>query len=91
MPRREYKNIVTKVGAKYFLSKALYGAGELGIAFDQIQENNTRFAWSSGLGVEINVFGRSTLDICGKYEAYQSTNPLKFFALKVALNLGLTR
>jgi opacity protein-like surface antigen len=91
MPRPKYKNFTTKVGAKYFLTRALYCAGDLGVAFDQIQEKNTRFAWSSGLGAEINVFGKSVLDIGGQYEAYESTNSLKFFALKIALNLGLTR
>ena len=89
MPKPKYENWVTKVGVKYFLTEQFYVAGDLGAAFDQIQRKTTRFAWSPGLGAELNIFGESALDVALKYEAYQSGNPLRFFALKVALNLGL--
>lgn len=88
-PKRKYEYWVTKVGARYFLTGQLYVAGDLGAAFDQIQRNTTRFAWSAALGAELNVFGESALDIGLKHEAYQPGDRLNFFALKVALNLGL--
>lgn len=88
-PARKYENFVPKVGARYFLNERVYVAGEVGAAFDQIQRRTTRFAWSSGIGVELNIFGESALDIGGKYEAYESANTVRFFALRAALNLGL--
>jgi|GEM_PF-4765009 len=89
MPKPKYENFVAKVGAKYFLNDLLYISGDVGAAFDQIQRKTTRFAWSPGFGGEINVFEGSTIDIGGRYEVYQSGNPLRFFALRAALNLGL--
>ena len=89
MLKPKYENLTAKVGVKYFLNEHLYVSGDIGAAFNQIQRRNTRFAWSPGIGVEMHVFGKSALDIGGKYEVYQSANSLKFFALKMALNLGL--
>ena len=88
MPQPKFENLVAKAGAKYYLSKQFYFSGETGLAFDQLRTNNRSLAWATAMGVEINVFGKSSIELGGKYEQYRSKIPLSFFALKATFNLG---
>ena len=88
MPQPKFENLVAKAGAKYYLSKQFYFSGETGLAFDQLRTNHRSLAWSTGIGVETNVFGKSSIELGGKYEQYRSKIPLSFFALKATFNLG---
>jgi len=89
MPKRDYKYIPLKLGARYFIISQIYLAGEIGVAIETTRDKKTSFLWSPGIGSEFMVSEKSALDIGLRYESFMADPNKSFLGLRLAFNYGL--
>ncbi len=79
--------IPIKVGARYFITKNIYGTAELGSSIATANGSGASFIYTPGLGFEIPVSNTGSLDIGARYESWtKNTGTLSFVGLRAGYN-----
>ena len=77
-PKKEWKDlgvesagiVPLKAGLKYFFTKNIYGAGEIGAAVGTEKGAETLFAWTPGIGISYPVSDKNDVDFGVRYESW---------------------
>jgi opacity protein-like surface antigen len=65
--------IPLKVGARYYFTKYIYGAGEIGAALAVTKDSSTGFAWAPGVGISYPVIKKHEIDAGIRYESWEQS------------------
>lgn len=83
LPKQNF--IPVKVGAKYFFTQNIYGAGELGAVFGTAEGAGTAFAWTPGIGLSYPVSDKNNIDFDIRYESWANDGSLNQIGFRIAL------